>query len=86
MAGQARRGPGLEDWRERYRDMLATPEVAAGAIRSGDNLFIPNAYLGVMPPHIVARKAELRDVTVEICTPLSRYHRQNLPAHCQGGP
>jgi 4-hydroxybutyrate CoA-transferase len=71
MADQARRGPGLEDWRERYRDMLATPEVAAGAIRSGDNLFIPNAYLGVMPPHIVARKAELRDVTVEICTPLS---------------
>ncbi len=61
----------LDDWREEYKRKLVSADEAARAIKSGDNVFIPNTYLGVMPESIVARRDELRDVTVEICTPLS---------------
>ena len=58
----------LSDWQKLYKEKLVPIETAAGVVKSGDNVFLPNEYLGVMPYALVARKDELRDVTVEICT------------------
>lgn len=66
-----RRRLDLDNWREAYKKKLVSAEDAAQAIKSGDTVIIPNVYLGIMPESIVARREELRDVTVEICTPLS---------------
>ena len=60
----------LENWEEEYKRKLVSPEGAARAVQSGDNIFIPSAYNGYMPHAIVARKDELRDVTVEVSSPL----------------
>jgi len=66
-----RRRLNLDNWREAYTEKLVSADVAAQAIKSGDTVIIPNVYLGKMPESIVARREELQDVTVEICTPLS---------------
>jgi 4-hydroxybutyrate CoA-transferase len=58
----------LDNWQEEYERKLVSPEEAAGVIKSGDNVVLPNEYRGVMPYSLVARKDELHDVTVEICT------------------
>ena len=58
----------LDDWRAEYPKKLVSAEEAAQVIQSGHNIMIPNEYLGKMPHAIVARKDELRDVSVEICT------------------
>ncbi|MBW2323395.1 MAG: hypothetical protein JRF41_07720 [Deltaproteobacteria bacterium] len=60
----------LENWQEDYKRKLVSLEEAAGAIQSGDHIFIPNGYIGEMPDAIVARKDELRDVQVEVCAPV----------------
>ncbi len=60
----------LENWKEEYDRKLVSPEEAARAINSGDNIFIPSAYTGYMPHAIVARKDELHDVTVEVSSPM----------------
>ena len=59
----------LDNWKEDYQRKLVSPDEAARAIKSGDNIFIPSAYSGYMPHAIVARKDELRDVKVEISSP-----------------
>ena len=59
----------LDNWKEDYYQKLVSPDEAARAIKSGDNLFFPSAYSGYMPHAIVARKDELRDVKVEISSP-----------------
>lgn len=56
------------NWKKMYEKKLVSIEEAAGKITSGDNVFLPNEYLGVLPYTLVTRKDELRDVTVEICT------------------
>jgi 4-hydroxybutyrate CoA-transferase len=61
----------LEDWRKQYKEKLVSLEEAAGVIKSGDHIFIPNGYTGDMSFAIVARKDELRDVRVEICAPVN---------------
>lgn len=61
----------LENWQEDYERKRVSAEEAARAIKSGDNIFIPNTYLGQMPRFIVDRQSELKDVTVEIQAPLS---------------
>ena len=61
----------LENWQEDYERKLISYEEAARLIRSGDNIFIPNSYLGKMPQAIAARHNELRDVNIEIQAPLS---------------
>jgi 4-hydroxybutyrate CoA-transferase len=58
----------LIDWQKMYKQKLVSMEEAARVVKSGDNVFLPNEYLGVLPYALVARKDELRDVTVEICT------------------
>lgn len=60
----------LNDWEADYRRKLVSPEEAAGIIESGDNIYLPSAYNGYMPDVIVKRKDELRDVTVEVSSPL----------------
>ena len=60
----------LENWQEEYKRKLVSPEEAARTINSGDNIFIPNVYLGNLVFSIIARRGELRDVKVEICNPL----------------
>ena len=60
----------LDDWQRQYKDKLVSLEEAAGVIKSGDHVFLPNGYYGEMPYAIVARKDELRDVQVEISAPL----------------
>jgi 4-hydroxybutyrate CoA-transferase len=71
MADVTRRRLDLNNWREAYKKKLVSAEEAARSIKSGDTIIIPNVYLGLMPESIIARREELRDVTVEICTPLS---------------
>ncbi len=61
----------LDDWQRLYKEKLVSLEEAAGTIKSGDHIFIPNGYTGEMPFAIVARKDELRDVRVEICAPVN---------------
>ena len=58
----------LENWEEEYRRKLVSIEEAARVIKSGDNVVLPNEYLGVMPYTLVALQDEFRDVTIEICT------------------
>lgn len=59
----------LDNWQEEYKRKLVSLEEAAGMIKSGDHIFIPNGYVGEMPYAIVARRDELRDVQVEVCAP-----------------
>jgi 4-hydroxybutyrate CoA-transferase len=59
----------LENWPEQYRQKLLSLEQAAGLIKSGDKIFIPNGYVGEMPYAIVARRDELRRVQVEVTAP-----------------
>jgi len=59
----------LANWQEEYKRKLVSLEEAAGVIKSGDNVFLPNYYRGIMPRAIVARREELRNVTVEVCAP-----------------
>ncbi len=61
----------LENWREDYQRKLVSLKEAAQVIKSGDNIFIPSSYGGEMPKAIVERKDELREVTVEVSSPLS---------------
>jgi 4-hydroxybutyrate CoA-transferase len=61
----------LENWQEDYNRKRVSVEEAARVIKSGDNVFIPNTYLGILPQAIAARANELRDVTIEIQSPLS---------------
>ena len=61
----------LENWREDYKGKRVSPEEAARAVKSGDNVFIPNSYVGIMAQAIAACQKELRDVTIEIQAPLS---------------
>ena len=55
---------------ENYKNKLVSIEAAARLIQSGDHVVIPNEYMGVMPASLVARRNELRNVTVEVCSPL----------------
>jgi 4-hydroxybutyrate CoA-transferase len=59
----------LEHWREEYNRKCVSHEEAAKAVKSGDNIFIPNTYLGKMPQAIAARRKELRHVSIEIQAP-----------------
>jgi len=59
----------IDNWEEIYKQKLVSLEEAAGVIRSGDNIFIPSAYMGHMPKQISERAGELRGVTVEIQAP-----------------
>ncbi|MBI4765058.1 MAG: acetyl-CoA hydrolase/transferase family protein [Deltaproteobacteria bacterium] len=59
----------LENWPEQYRQKLLSLEQAAGLIKSGDKIFIPNGYVGELPYAIVARRDELRQVQVEVTAP-----------------
>jgi 4-hydroxybutyrate CoA-transferase len=61
----------LENWQEEFKLKRVSHEEAARAVKSGDNIFIPNGYLGKMPQAIAARQNELRDVNIEIQAPLS---------------
>lgn len=61
----------LDNWQEDFNRKRVSPAEAAGAVKSGDNIFIPNSYLGIMPQAIADRQQELRDVTIEIQAPLS---------------
>ena len=61
----------LENWQAEFDRKLLSGQEAAGIIKSGDNVFIPNTYLGQMPRLIAERHDELKDVTVEIQAPLS---------------
>ncbi|MEE9557690.1 MAG: acetyl-CoA hydrolase/transferase C-terminal domain-containing protein [Candidatus Adiutricales bacterium] len=61
----------LDNWRETYERKLVSLEEAARVIESGQNIFIPSSYSGEMPKAIVARKDELRGVTVEISSPIN---------------
>jgi len=60
----------LENWQEAYKKKLVSPEKAAGAINSGDNIFIASAYYGMVVRAIAARHDELRGVNVEYQAPL----------------
>jgi 4-hydroxybutyrate CoA-transferase len=64
-----RRPLNLENWQEQYRQKLISLEAAAGLVKSGDHIFIPNAYTGEIPYALAERSDELRDVKVEICAP-----------------
>lgn len=64
-----RRRMRLENWQDEYRRKLVSPEEAAKAVRSGDNIFIPAAYTGEVVRAIAARHGELRDVKVEYQSP-----------------
>ncbi len=57
----------VENWEKEFKRKTVSPEEAAKAVKSGDYVLIPNEYFGVMPYHLVARRNELRNVTVEIC-------------------
>ena len=59
----------LDNWQEQFKEKLISLEAAAVLIRSGDHIFIPNAYGGEIPYALAARSEELRDVKVEICAP-----------------
>jgi 4-hydroxybutyrate CoA-transferase len=61
----------LDNWQEDYQRKRVSTEEAARAVESGDTIFIPNNYLGIMPQAIAARQNELHDVTIEIQAPLS---------------
>ena len=56
-------------WEEDYRRKTVSPASAAQAIKSGDNVIFPNVYRGFLPHSIVARRTELRDVTIDCCAP-----------------
>jgi 4-hydroxybutyrate CoA-transferase len=62
--------PIFDNWKEEYNRKLVSPEEAALAIKSGDNIFIPSAYSGSMPYAIVERMNELHNVRVEVSSPL----------------
>ena len=64
----SQRTPAVKGWKTKYKDKLASPEQAAGLIKSGDNLVLPNGYTGIISRYIAARQTELKDVRVEICT------------------
>jgi 4-hydroxybutyrate CoA-transferase len=57
----------LDNWQDDFKNKKITPDEAAKLVKSGDYVVIPNEYFGVIPYHLVARRNELRDVTVEIC-------------------
>jgi len=59
----------LENWQDAYEKKLVSPEEAAKAVCSGDNIFIPGAYFGGVVRAIAARHEELRGVTVEYQSP-----------------
>ncbi len=61
----------LENWREEFKRKKVSAEEAARAVKSGDTIFIPNNYLGIMPQAIAARQNELRNVSIDIQAPLS---------------
>jgi acyl-CoA hydrolase len=61
----------LETWQAEYQRKLVSLDEAAGVIESGHNIFIPSSYTGEMPKAIVARKDELRGVTVELSSPMN---------------
>ncbi|MEE8397621.1 MAG: hypothetical protein V3S89_01365, partial [Desulfobacterales bacterium] len=60
----------LENWQEDYEKKLISQEEAAELIKSGDNIFLPAVYMGSLVHAIVARKDELRDVTIETQAPV----------------
>jgi 4-hydroxybutyrate CoA-transferase len=60
----------VENWRADFDKKLISAEEAANLIKSGDNIFIPAVYMGSLPHAIAARKDELRDVTVEVQSPV----------------
>lgn len=59
-----------ENWQEDYEKKLVPAEKAALAVKSGDNIYFPSAYTGYMPHALVERKDELRNVKVEISSPI----------------
>ena len=59
----------LDNWEEIYDRKLVSVEEAAKVIKSGDNVFIPSAYIGQVPAALTERYNELRNVTVEIQSP-----------------
>ena len=59
----------LENWQEQYQQKLISIVAAAGLVKSGDHIFIPNGYGGEIPYALAERSDELRDVKVEICAP-----------------
>ena len=63
----AKRGMKLDGWQEEFKKKLVSPEQAAGVIKSGDYVVLPNEYFGVLPYYLVERRHELKNVTVEIC-------------------
>lgn len=64
-----RRPLNLDNWQKQYEEKLISLEAAAGMIKSGDHIFIPNGYGGEIPYILAQRSEELRDVKVEICAP-----------------
>ncbi|MFO7965315.1 MAG: acetyl-CoA hydrolase/transferase C-terminal domain-containing protein [Desulfobacterales bacterium] len=63
----AKRALKLDGWQDDFRQKKISPQEAAKLVKSGDYVVIPNEYFGVIPNHLVARRDELRNVTVEIC-------------------
>lgn len=59
----------ITTWEDDYKRKVVSPELAAQAIKSGDNVLFPNVYFGILPHSIVARRTELRDVTIDCCAP-----------------
>jgi 4-hydroxybutyrate CoA-transferase len=57
----------LDNWQEDFKKKRVSPEEAAGVVKSGDYVVLPNEYFGVLPYYLVDRRNELSDVTVEIC-------------------
>jgi len=66
----AERKINLDNWQEEYNRKLVSPEEAAKVIKSGDNIFIPSTFSGQVPACLVERADELRNVIVEIQSPL----------------
>lgn len=59
-----------KDWREEYKRKLVSAEEAVKVIRSGDRVVVPVANTPqLLPPALLARKDELKDVTFHTCSP-----------------
>lgn len=66
----AKRQIKLENWQEDYEKKLISHEEAASLIKSGDNIYLPNTYMGSLVHAIGARQNELRDVKIEVQAPI----------------
>lgn len=61
----------FNNWREEYQRKLVTPDKAAKLIKSGDRVVMPCAFRGLTPLALIARRQELKDVSIQSTAPIS---------------